>query len=147
LPVGLLLCVAAHSRFDGWMSGGSGSSGGYSRCLSGARTESHWEEHMAQGKFRDGGVPRRNLLQLGALAGASVLIPGLGNIGWDYAQDRTALGSWPAGSEGDTARVGGAVHGAGAYAEQGADELKGRERAVAHSNEGHELMKAITPEV
>mgnify|MGYP000914448951 CR=1 FL=1 len=102
---------------------------------------------MAQGKFRDGGVSRRNLLQLGALAGSSVLIPGLGNIGWAYAQDKPALGTWPAGSEGDTVRIGAAVPLTGAYAVQGADELKGMELAVAHINEGHELMKAIAPKV
>src|SRR5690606_41157161 len=87
---------------------------------------------MAQGKFRDGGVSRRNLLQLGALAGSSVLIPGLGNIGWAYAQDKPALGTWPAGWEGDTVRIGAAVPLTGAYAVQGADELKGMVLAVTH---------------
>jgi ABC-type branched-subunit amino acid transport system substrate-binding protein len=113
----------------------------------GRNFKSHWEEYMAEFKFGNSSVSRRNVLQVGALAGSSALIPGLGNIGWAYADDKPAIGTWPAGSEGDTVRIGAAVPLTGTYAVQGADELKGMELAVAHINEGHELMKAIAPKV
>jgi ABC-type branched-subunit amino acid transport system substrate-binding protein len=103
---------------------------------------------MADEKFENGGVSRRNVLRIGALAGSSALIPGLGTVGWAYAaDDKPAIGTWPAGSEGDTVRVAAAVPLTGAYAVQGADELKGWELAVEHINTGHALMKAIAPKV
>jgi ABC-type branched-subunit amino acid transport system substrate-binding protein len=102
---------------------------------------------MAGTKSGIHGVSRRNVLQIGALAGTAALIPGLGSIGWAYADDKPAIGTWPAGSEGDTVRIGAAVPLTGAYAAQGADELKGMELAVAHINEGHALMKAIAPKL
>jgi len=103
---------------------------------------------MAGQDFGTGGVSRRNVLRVGALAGSAALIPGLGTVGWAYAaDDKPAIGTWPAGSEGDTVRIGAAVPLTGAYAVQGADELKGMELAVAHMNEGHPLMKAIAPKV
>lgn len=101
---------------------------------------------MAEETFGNG-VSRRNVLRIGALAGSSALIPGLGNIGWAYADDKPAIGTWPAGSEGDTVNVAAAVPLTGAYAVQGADELKGWELAVEHINTGHALMKAIAPKV
>ena len=94
-----------------------------------------------------GGVSRRRVLQLGAGVTGATLIPGLGNIGWAYAQDKPAIGTWPAGSEGDTVYVGAAVPLTGAYAAAGADELKGWELAVEHINTNHELMKALAPKV
>ena len=101
---------------------------------------------MAEETFGNG-VSRRNVLRIGALAGSSALIPGLGTVGWAYADDKPAIGTWPAGSEGDTVNVAAAVPLTGAYAVQGADELKGWELAVEHINTGHELMKAIAPKV
>ncbi|MFO1056353.1 MAG: substrate-binding protein [Dongiaceae bacterium] len=97
---------------------------------------------VGQGPFS-----RRRILRLGALAGTTALIPGLGSIGWAHADDKPAIGTWPAGSAGDTVRIGAAVPLTGAYAVQGADELKGMELAVAHINEGHALMKAIAPKL
>src|SRR5574337_146579 len=96
------------------------------------------------GDIEGGAFSRRRMLQLaGSVAGAT-LTPGLvGQVGWAHADDKPAIGTWPAGSEGDTVRIGAAVPLTGTYAVQGADELKGMELAVAHINEGHALMKAI----
>jgi ABC-type branched-subunit amino acid transport system substrate-binding protein len=93
---------------------------------------------------------RRNFLLSTATASAGIaglnLIPGLGSR-WAWADEKPAMGTWPAGSQGDTVRIGAAVPLTGSYAVQGADELKGMELAVAHINEGHDLMKAIAPKV
>ncbi len=92
------------------------------------------------------GVSRRRVLQVGAGVG-SMMIPGFGVINWAYAQDKAPLGTWPAGSQGDTVYIGAAVPLTGTYAVQGADELKGWELAVEHMNTNHELMKKIAPKV
>jgi ABC-type branched-subunit amino acid transport system substrate-binding protein len=94
-----------------------------------------------------GGVSRRHVLQLGAGVASAAFIPGLGTIGFAYADDKPAMGTWPAGSEGDTVYLGAAVPLTGTYAAQGADELKGWQLAVEHINEGHELMKKFAPKL
>ncbi|MGN6467811.1 MAG: substrate-binding protein [Rhizobiaceae bacterium] len=94
-----------------------------------------------------GGVSRRHVLQLGAGVASATLIPGLGSMGWAYADDKPAIGTWPAGSQGDTVFIGAAVPLTGTYAVQGEDERKGMELAVEHINSGHDLMKAIAPKV
>jgi ABC-type branched-subunit amino acid transport system substrate-binding protein len=94
-----------------------------------------------------GGVSRRHVLQLGAGVASTAFIPGLGTIGWAHAEDKPAMGTWPAGSEGDTVYLGAAVPLTGTYAAQGADELKGWQLAVEHINEGHELMKKFAPKL
>ena len=113
-----------------------------------AACSSRWRAYSTADSRAGNGVSRRNVLRIGALAGSSALIPGIGNIGWAYAaDDKPAIGTWPAGSEGDTVNVAAAVPLTGAYAVQGADELKGWELAVEHINTGHELMKAIAPKI
>lgn len=98
-----------------------------------------------------GKTNRRIFLKSGAALGVgaagATMLSGLGPIGWAYAQDKPAMGTWPAGSEGDTVHIGAAVPLTGAYAVQGADELKGWQLAVDHINEGHELMKAFAPKL
>ena len=64
-----------------------------------------------------------------------------------FAADRPPIGTWPAGSEGDTVYIGASVPLTGTYAAQGQDELKGWELAVEHINTNHELMKKIAPKV
>ncbi|MGN6468357.1 MAG: ABC transporter substrate-binding protein, partial [Rhizobiaceae bacterium] len=93
------------------------------------------------------GISRRRVLQLGAGVASTAFIPGLGTIGWAHAEDKPAIGTWPAGSQGDTIYIGAAVPLTGTYAAQGADELKGWELAVEHINEGHELMKKFAPKL
>jgi ABC-type branched-subunit amino acid transport system substrate-binding protein len=102
---------------------------------------------MADIESKSGGFSRRHVLQLGTGVVGATLIPGLGHLGIAYAADHPALGTWPAGSAGDTVHIGAAVPLTGAYAAAGADELKGMELAVEHMNEGHPLMKAIAPKV
>ena len=92
------------------------------------------------------GVSRRTLLQAGAgLAGAVVLPGGMVMPAW--AANEPAMGTWPAGSQGDTVSIGAAVPRTGAYAVQGEDELKGMQLAVEHINEGNALIKKIAPKV
>jgi len=92
-------------------------------------------------------VSRRGALQRGAqVAGASVLAS-VGGVQWAFAADKPAMGTWPAGSQGDTVYIGAAVPLTGTYAVQGADELKGWELAVEHMNTDHPLMKKIAPKI
>ncbi|PJI37293.1 substrate-binding protein [Ferrovibrio sp.] len=92
-----------------------------------------------------GGLSRRRVMQLGASVAGAALIPGMPNLAW--AAGEPPIGTWPAGSQGDTVSVGAAVPLTGSYAAQGADELKGWELAVEHINTGHELMKKLAPKV
>jgi branched-chain amino acid transport system substrate-binding protein len=93
-------------------------------------------------------LSRRGALKLGASAAGAVLTPGFfGQVGLAYADDKPPIGTWPAGSAGDSVTIGAAVPLTGTYAAQGADELKGMELAVDHINQNHPLMKAIAPKV
>ncbi len=104
---------------------------------------------MAEFTFGSRGlVSRRHALQLGAGAAGATLIPGFfGQVGKAYADDKPALGTWPAGSRGDSVTIGGTVPRTGAYAVQGEDELKGMQLAVEHLHEGNDLIKQIAPKV
>ena len=106
---------------------------------------------MAQSIFdnhKAGLVSRRHALQLGAGAAGATLIPSFfGQVGKAYADDKPALGTWPAGSQGDSVTIGATVPRTGAYAVQGEDELKGMQLAVEHLNEGNDLIKQIAPKV
>src|SRR3954465_7041765 len=87
------------------------------------------------------GLSRRGLLQTTAgLIGGAVL-PGVPA----FAEDKLAIGSYPAGVSGSTAFIGISVPRTGTYAVQGEDELKGYQLAIEHINEGHELIKKISP--
>jgi branched-chain amino acid transport system substrate-binding protein len=91
-------------------------------------------------------VSRRLLLQGGAgLIGGTMLSGGL--VVPAMAVGQSPIGTWPAGSQGDTVFIGAAVPRTGAYAAQGEDELKGMELAVEHINSGHDLIKKIAPKV
>ena len=92
------------------------------------------------------GVSRRTLLQAGAGLAGAVVLPG-GMIMPAYAANEPAMGTWPAGSQGDTVTIGASVPRTGAYAVQGEDELKGMQLAVDHINEGSDLLKQIAPKV
>jgi branched-chain amino acid transport system substrate-binding protein len=99
------------------------------------------------------GVSRRGLLRQAVATGAGIgalSIGGAGGfdlIGSAFAEDRPPIGTWPAGSEGSTVTIGAAMPLTGAYADAGADELKGWELAVEHLNEGNELIKKIAPKI
>ncbi|MGH8798263.1 MAG: ABC transporter substrate-binding protein, partial [Caldimonas sp.] len=90
-----------------------------------------------------GGVSRRALVQAGVgLAGGSMLSTFSMPL---FAADHPPIGTYPAGSSGDSVFIGIAVPRTGAYAVQGEDELKGWQLAVEHINSGHELMRKISP--
>src|SRR5262249_41625792 len=61
--------------------------------------------------------------------------------------DKPPIGTWPAGSEGDTVNLAAAVPRTGTYAVQGEDELKGWQLAVEHINGDDPLLKKIAPKV
>ena len=89
------------------------------------------------------GMSRRTLVQAGVgLAGGGLVSTFCGPV---YAADHPAIGTYPAGSAGDSVFIGIAVPRTGAYAVQGEDELKGWELAAEHLNTGHELMRKLSP--
>jgi branched-chain amino acid transport system substrate-binding protein len=101
---------------------------------------------MSQQNRSDGasnGVSRRALVQAGlGLAGGGMLSTFSGPL---FAADHPPIGTYPAGSAGDSVFIGIAVPRTGTYAVQGEDELKGWQLAVEHINGGHELMRKISP--
>lgn len=95
-------------------------------------------------------ISRRVALQRGAGGAGAVLLASFGGVRWVYAadsKDKPAIGTWPAGSQGDTVYIGAAVPLTGPYAVQGEDERKGMELAIEHINGNHELMKKLAPKV
>jgi len=87
---------------------------------------------------------RRELIRAGlGLAGGLALPAGYATRA--FADDQPPIGTWPAGSQGDSVFIGICVPRTGTYAAQGEDELKGYELAIAHINEGHPLIRAISP--
>ena len=92
-------------------------------------------------------LSRRGALKRGAQAAGASVLASVGGVQWAFAADKPAMGTWPAGSQGDTVYIGAAVPLTGTYAVQGADELKGWELAVEHMNTDHPLMKKIAPKI
>ena len=87
---------------------------------------------------------RRDFMRAGlGLAGGLALPFGLTTRAW--AADQPPIGTWPDGSQGDSVFIGITVPRTGTYAVQGEDELKGYELCVEHINEGHPLIKAMSP--
>src|SRR6476660_6009099 len=76
------------------------------------------------------------------LAGGLALPAGFSARAW--AADHPAIGTYPAGSTGDSVFIGITVPRTGTYAVQGEDELKGSQLAVEHINAGHTLMRQIS---
>lgn len=92
-------------------------------------------------------ITRRDVLNRGAGIAGTALFGSFAGVRWAYADDKPAIGTWPAGSTGDTVYIGAAVPLTGTYAAQGEDELKGWQLAVEHINTNHELMKKLAPKV
>ena len=86
-------------------------------------------------------ISRRRLLQSGAGIVGGSLLPAMPAL----AEDKPAIGSYPAGVSGSSAFIGISVPRTGTYAVQGEDELKGYQLAIEHINSGHELIKKISP--
>lgn len=96
------------------------------------------------GSFGGRQTSRRVFLRQAAATGA-----GLGALSSGFApawaKDEPPIGTWPAGSSGNSVFIGITVPRTGTYAVQGEDELKGYQLAVEHINSGHPLIKAISP--
>lgn len=92
-------------------------------------------------------LSRRDVLYRGAGIAGTALLGNFAGVQWAYAEDKPAIGTWPAGSQGDTVYIGAAVPLTGTYAAQGEDELKGWQLAVEHINTNHELMKKLAPKI
>jgi branched-chain amino acid transport system substrate-binding protein len=88
---------------------------------------------------------REALLSGVGVAGAAMLPMSLPQLAW--ADDKPPIGTWPAGSQGDTVYIGAAVPRTGSYAVQGEDELKGWQLAVDHINDGAAMLRQIAPKV
>jgi ABC-type branched-subunit amino acid transport system substrate-binding protein len=89
---------------------------------------------------------RRDFLRNTALAGA--LVAGGSRLFMPQAAQAAnypAIGTFPAGSTGNSVFVGLTMPRTGTYAVQGEDELKGCQLAIEHINSGHPLIKAISP--
>ncbi len=99
------------------------------------------------------GFSRRRLLRQAVATGAglgtlSVAAPSsLSFFGSALAQDQPPMGTWPAGSQGDTINIGVSTPLTGPYASAGEDELKGWQLAVEHINAGDLLLQKIAPKV
>ncbi len=89
-------------------------------------------------------VSRRALLQAGAGLAGSALLPSLTSPAFAVGEN-APIGTWPAGSSGNSVFIGITVPRTGTYAVQGEDELKGYQLAIEHINSGHELIKKISP--
>ena len=101
-------------------------------------------------------LSRRRLLRHAVATGAGLGVLSLGPQGFQIIPPAAAqgaagghppLGTWPAGSQGDTVYIGAAVPRTGTYAVQGEDELKGWQLAVEHINNGDPLLRKIAPKV
>ena len=90
------------------------------------------------------GISRRSVLQVGGVMAGGALLPASFSLP-AFAASHPAMGTWPAGSSGSTVSIGATVPRTGAYAVQGEDELKGMQLAVDHINEGHALIRKISP--
>lgn len=92
-------------------------------------------------------LSRRSLLQTAAVTGAGLaggaLLPA--TVKSAFAAEHPPIGTWPAGSQGNSVFISIAVPQTGAYAVQGEDELKGWQLAIEHINSGHELIRKISP--
>jgi ABC-type branched-subunit amino acid transport system substrate-binding protein len=90
----------------------------------------------------DQATTRRAMLKVGAgLVVAAALRPAGGHAVESYPP----IGTYPAGSAGDSIFIGITVPRTGTYAVQGEDELKGYQLAVEHINDGAPLIRAISP--
>jgi ABC-type branched-subunit amino acid transport system substrate-binding protein len=92
-----------------------------------------------------GNVSRRALLKTGAAISGAALVSPVASFPAFAVGDQPPIGTWPAGSQGNTVFIGASVPRTGTYAVQGEDELKGYQLAIEHINEGNELVKKISP--
>ncbi|MGB8077177.1 MAG: ABC transporter substrate-binding protein, partial [Gallionella sp.] len=87
---------------------------------------------------------RRDFIRTSLTVAGALAMP-TGLVARAFAADNPPIGTWPAGSSGDSVFIGITVPRTGAYALQGEDELKGYLLAIEHINEGNPLIKKISP--
>jgi ABC-type branched-subunit amino acid transport system substrate-binding protein len=102
------------------------------------------EEDVMQRKSGSYGLSRRDFIRAGLGVAGGLALPA-SYAPRVLAADHSSIGTYPAGSSGDSVFIGIAVPRTGTYALQGEDELKGYELAIDHINSGHPLIKAMSP--
>jgi branched-chain amino acid transport system substrate-binding protein len=100
---------------------------------------------MFMTRFVSGAPTRRTVLNVGGGLLAAAALPATLAHRADAAENYPPIGTYPAGSQGDTVFIGISVPRTGSYAVQGEDELKGYQLAVEHINSGDPLLRAISP--
>jgi ABC-type branched-subunit amino acid transport system substrate-binding protein len=95
-------------------------------------------------------LSRRTLLRQAVATGAGVGALSLGGpsplaLSRALAEDKPAVGDYPASASGSSVFIGITVPRTGTYAVQGEDELKGYQLAIEHINAGNDLIKKISP--
>ncbi|MYZ47564.1 substrate-binding protein [Propylenella binzhouense] len=94
-------------------------------------------------KLTDKHLTRRGLLKAGA-ATSLVLAAPLHFVRGAWAQEK-AIGTFPAGTSGSSVKYGFIVPQTGAYADEGADELRAYQLAVKHLNGGGGMLETMKP--
>src|SRR3546814_13673083 len=94
-------------------------------------TTSFWEGLM---RFSDKTITRRGLLKAGAATSIALAAP-LHFVRGAWAKDYKPIGNFPARTEGSSVYYAFNVPLTGAYADEGADELRAYRLAVKHINE------------
>jgi len=87
---------------------------------------------------------RRRFIRVGLGVAGGLALPG-SFVSQAVAADQPPIGTWPAGTAGNSVFIGISVPRTGTYAVQGEDELKGYQLAIEHINAGHPLIKQISP--
>jgi branched-chain amino acid transport system substrate-binding protein len=95
-------------------------------------------------KIIDKRVSRRGLLKAGAAASVTLAAP-FHYVRGAWAADYKPIGNFPARTEGPSIKYGFIVPLTGAYADEGADELRAYELAVKHLNEGGGMLETMKP--
>ena len=99
---------------------------------------------MSNRKSNSYNLERRNFLRTGLTVAGALALP-TGFASRAFAAEHPSIGTYPAGSSGDSVFIGITVPRTGGYALQGEDELKGYLLAIEHINEGNPLIKKISP--
>jgi len=107
-----------------------------------AAAKSSANKNPATTSIKKSSLSRRTLVKAGLGAGAAgLLLPKISLPA--FAQDKPALGTYPAGASGNTIFVGGVFPLTGPYSASGKDEQFGFELAIDHLNNGSRLTAQI----